>query len=90
MGKHFPDIQLLPVVMNRGDQTGIVAADVEYRKRTNIVRRIERMPDFREIRKAGCAHQSVPRQQGWPGRRMLQAKNFNRFPGDDMHEVFEL
>lgn len=85
MREHFPDVELLPVIVNYSDDTKIVAAHVKYGVRRHIVGRIERLLDLGEIVKAGCTCEPVPCLQRRFGDRVFKPEGFNRFFGNDMH-----
>ena len=81
----FADVQLLPVVVNDGDDAKVISSNVKYRIRVHVVRRIERLFDFRQILETRFTHQLVPRQHGFSRSRVFKPKVGQGFFGDHVH-----
>lgn len=60
MGKHMPDIDLFPVVVNGNNQAIVVPRDVEYGKLSYLVCGGERYPQFDKRGIVRFANDGVP------------------------------
>jgi hypothetical protein len=60
MGKHMPDIDLFPVVVNSNYQAVFVSRDVEHGKFAHLVRGSERDPQFDKRGIVSFANNGIP------------------------------
>lgn len=53
VGQHGANIHFAAIVVNRGEETSFVPADVEYRQSAHLIRVRKRRAEFRKVRKIG-------------------------------------
>jgi hypothetical protein len=86
MGKHRTDINLFPIVVNRGNQSNLFPAILKHREFTNSVGGWEDGAKLGEIREATLFHSGVPTDQGRLGTGKFLDEFIQTFSSDDVHK----
>ena len=63
MGQDVPDVNLVSIIMNCGDQSNFVAADIKYREFLNLVGVRKSLAQLRKIPKPAFSHYPIPTRQ---------------------------
>jgi hypothetical protein len=85
MRHHVPDINLPPVIVDRGNQSVLVPGDVKHRQATNTIRTPEDSPQLSKCCKVRRCHDLVPSSKRRPRIRIPRPEPDQRWLGDDVH-----
>ena len=80
------DIYLVPIIVQRGDQSNLVAAYIKDREFSDLIGVRENLAQMGEVRKSACAHEKIPTRESRFRVRMLLREFVQALPCDDMHE----
>ena len=86
MGQHVADVNLVSIIMQSGDQSNFVPADIEDGKFSNLIRVREEVSQSGEVGEAALADNPIPARERWSCLRMLLRKLIQALPCDDMHD----
>jgi hypothetical protein len=64
MGQHMADINLVSIIMHRGNQSNLVASNIKHREFSNLVGVRKGLAQLGEIQKTAFSHDRVPTGQG--------------------------
>lgn len=85
MRQHVPNVHFAAIEMNRGNETILVASDIEHHPLLNQIRAGKRGAQFGKGFKLGVSHRLVPTHQRRFAIRMPRPKLLERLARDDMH-----
>jgi len=60
MSQHVADVNLVPIIVHRGDQSNFVATNIKHREFSNLVGVRKRLAQLREIQKTAFSYNRVP------------------------------
>mgnify|MGYP006350814211 CR=1 FL=1 len=87
MHQHMPDVDFLPVIVNRGDQPKLVSPDIENRVPIDLICRWKRGPQSSEGGVISLTDNREPMLQGHAGFWMEPPKVHQSPPCNDMHSA---
>ena len=89
MGKHMPDIDLFPVIVNGNNQAIFVSCDIENRRFSDLICGGKRDPQLGKRGIVRFANDSIPTIQGNPCIGMRAGELNQSFSRDDMQTKTE-
>jgi hypothetical protein len=85
MSQHVADVNLLSIIMHRGNQSNFVAADIKHREFSNLIGVRKGLAQLCEIQKPAFSHNRVPMRKRRFGVRVLFRELVQALPRNDMH-----
>jgi len=74
MSQHVADVNLVPIIMHRGDQSNLVTANIEDSEFPDLVGMGKGFTQLHEIQKSAFPHDYVPMRERGFGVRVLFRK----------------
>ena len=86
VSQHVADVNLVSIIMHRGNQSNFVATDIKHREFSNLVGVRKGLAQLHEIQKPAFLHNRVPMRKRRFSIRVFLRELVQTLPRYDMHE----
>jgi len=86
VSQHVADVNLVSIIMHRGNQSNFVATDIKHREFSNLVGVRKGLAQLHEIQKPAFSHNRVPMRKRRFSIRVFLRELVQTLPRYDMHE----
>ena len=85
MSQHVADINLVSIIMDRGDESNFVACNIKHSEFPNLIGVRKDFAQLREIQKPTLSHDRIPTRKRGFGIGMFLRELVQALPSNDVH-----